>query len=277
MFARRWTHLQNSTASDQVVLGWSLPSDTVVHKMTAEIHCWSPSQLSASQSTMYACEAYILPVFDPDAVQTYDALWDRLVPKDTDTQTMDLDTGAADSSPMFEPGEPDWTNLFDVGVRPKKLFSRYKLITPNNPMHKFNDTETPFAFKWFPGDIFKIRISPKMRVKQPSVLVVGFGSPALDDTTTSVPGALLENEWPRIKYGSEMLRRAMSHLLGLVEAGAETPWEEATALLVKHLEPDIFEETAATMIATQFEVAAVGMLDHSVVGDLGKVSVSTGR
>ncbi len=278
MFARRMSHIQNSAISDQVLLGWSLPSDTVIHDVKAEVHCWKAGVMTQSQSCMYACEAWILPVFDPDDALTYDALWDALVPKDTDTETMDLDTGALDTTPFFEPGEHIWEGIVDVGLQPEKIYSRYRLLTPvSGAYHSDTDPNSPFAFRWRPGERFNIRVRRRLRVRQPSVLVIGFGSPAMDDTTTVIPGSLSENEWPQLKYASNMLERAMLHLFGLTEAGAETPWEEATALLKKHLEPDLFEEMASTFTTVQYEVVGRGILDHSVTGEIEVGSVTSGR
>ena len=67
-------------------------------------------------------------------------------------------------------------------------------------------------------------------------------------------------------------------LKGVVtEAGAETPWEEATRLLQKHLEPDPFEETAGEWSGTNWDYTARCIMDHSVVGRLEGVQVTSGR
>ena len=70
------------------------------------------------------------------------------------------------------------------------------------------------------------------------------------------------------------LERAILHQMGVFEAGAETPWEEASSLLRQHLNPDVFEGTAG-LFFTQGEYIFTGeaSIDHSVTGDLhiGKV------
>ena len=99
----------------------------------------------------------------------------------------------------------------------------------------------------------------------------------MDDTTSTLQAAMAENEWGQIKYARTMLERAMLHVFGLVEAGAETPWEDATAVLKKHLEPDVFEETAAAFAAVGFDVVSKGILDHSVTGEVAVKAITTGR
>ncbi len=279
LFARRMTSMDLSVGTDKVAIGWSLPSDTVIHNIRLKLSIGAQTAYDIRKVIAYATELWILPVPDPDAGPSYDDSWDALVPKDTDVQTLDLDTAAADTSPFYEPGEVDWSDIFEVGVQPERLFHRHKLLTFYNggPRFVYQDNQTPFTVLWIGGDHFVIEIKRRLRVRQPSVLVCGFASPNLDDTTAVLQGALNENEWPQVKYMGEVLKRAMLHVLGLTEAGAETPWEEATALLIKHLDPDVYEQTAAAFQTAAYYVTGEGMLDHSVVGDVSVGPVSTGR
>ena len=107
------------------------------------------------------------------------------MPKDTDSQTLDLDTVAADTTPFFEPGEADWSQVMDVGVRPEKLYGRYKMVSFMNASFKGRDNETPFALEFRFGDIVNMRVRRRLRVRQPTVLVCAMASPAMDDTNSS--------------------------------------------------------------------------------------------
>ena len=279
MFGRRMSQVDLTAGTDQVMFGISLPSDTVIHDIRAKVKVIGQTHaINVGRAVMYAVEGWILPVQDPDAALGYDVLWDTLVPKDTDVQTMDLDTGASDTSTFYEPGEADWTSIFDVGLRPERLYHRHRTLTiVDGAVFRFQDNQTPFLVKYAAGDTFQIHLRKRLRVRQPSVLVFAAASPALDDTTATLQAALAENEWGQVKYAGHMLERAMLHVLGLVEAGAETPWEEATALLQKHLDPDVYEEVGAQFASENYDVYTEAMVDHSVVGELGKMAVSTGR
>lgn len=255
----------------------TLPSDSVLHDIKGEIHILEDQDLNVNAATFYGLEGYILPLLDPDAGISFETLWDNLVPKDTDVQAIDLDTGAADTTPFFEPGESDWAQVLDIGMRPEKIYGRYKMLTGLNAHIKVKDTETPFSLEARHGDLVRLRVKKRYRVRQPSVVVFGIASPALDDTTANVETALGENELGRVKYARQMLEMAMMDLLGLTETGAETPWEEATDLLQRHLEPDVFEETATRWTSPQFSVFSDVKFDHSVVGSLSVKQLSTGR
>lgn len=277
MFARDRGQILASSGGDQIITGIALPQDTVLNDVKVKVNLINQGTLTTDQAAFFGVEAYILPVLDPDAGVTFETLWDTLVPKDIDTQTIDLDTGATDTTPFFEPGEVDWTQLLDVGLRPRKVYSRYRMSTVHNAVFAYKDSESPFEKRYQGGDQFTIRIKRPMRVRQPSAFVVGLASPSMDDTTTSLRSVLAENEWPRIKYAGTTLEHAMIDLLGLVEAGAETPWEDATDLLQKYLEPDVYEETAGRFSGVNWLAFYDSMFDLSVVGRLGVRAVSTGR
>lgn len=278
IFARRLSYHFVGAGADEVVAGISLPSDSVINDIRVRIKLSSTTIMSWDQAAMYAVEGWILPVLDPDSASTHDAIWDQLVPKDTDVQTLDLDTGASAGSPFYEPGEAEWSSMLDIGLRPERLYHRHRLLhVTDGASLVFQDNQSPFAQKWNVGDSFDINIKRRLRVRQPSVLVFGFASPNLDDTTATVESILAESEWGQVKYIQNVLERALLHLAGVVEAGAETPWEEASTLLQKHADPDVFEDSANKFTALAYDVYTEAMFDHSVVGTMGKVAVTTGR
>ncbi len=276
MFARRRSQVLCEVGVDKILFGLSLPSDSVVHDIKADIKIAETQNINHANATMYGLEMYILPVEDPDSGQGFQFMWDALVPKDTDVQAIDLDTQTADTTPFFEPGEADWSQVLDVGLRPEKLYGRYKMLTLNNSIFTFQDNQIPFSVVYRAGDNVGLRVRRRLRVRQPSVLVCAIASPALDDTTTNVEAMLNENEWARVKYARQTLELALMDLIGLQSVAGE-PWEEATDLLQKHLEPDIFEETSGAFVSGQFSVYVDAMIDHSVVGDMAVKALSTGR
>jgi len=261
-----------------VVAGISLPSDCRMNNISVEVSLVGETRLTRSQVAGYACEGYILPVLDPDGAASFDTLWDNLVTKDTDVETLDLDTSAVDSSTFWEPGEIDLAAVFDVGLQPQRIFQRQRFMTlASHNIHSFQDNQTPFDVLWYAGDTFRIKIGRNLRVRQPSVILFAIGSPALDDTITTAEAHLTEAEWPQVKYFGEVLNRAMLHQLGLIEPGSETPWEEATTLIKRHLDPDFNEVTADVLTPQIYHCQARAMFDHTVPGELGKAIVSTGR
>lgn len=274
MMGRRRTQRNIGSNTDGVIFGISLPSDTVVNRVRADVHLISTSVIDSLLAVWYGCEGWILPILDPEDNASFDTIWDQLVPKDSDAQTLDLDTGASDTTSFFEPGEADWAQLLDVGLRPQRVYQRLRMLsyaTAAKP-HTVADIA-----KYTPSDVFRIEINRRLVVRQPSVLVFAVASPVLDDTVNTIETALSETEWSQVKYMEHVMERAQMDLLGLTEAGSETPWEEATDLLQAHLEPDVHEDTAGRFGNNTWNVFTDALIDHSVVGRLGKMTVTTGR
>lgn len=274
LLGRRRSHILATSNTDQVIFGISLPSDTVVNRIRADVHLAGTSDRTAIEGVWYGCEGWILPILDPEDNASFDVIWNQLVPKDSDVQALDLDTGAQDTTGFFEPGEVDWSQLLDVGLRPQRIFQRLRMLSYATAQRPHTASDIPL---WRPSDSFRIDLNRRFVVRQPSVLLFAMGVPLGDDTTSTVETALSEVEWSQVKYMEHVLERAQMDLLGLTETGAETPWEEATDLLQAHLEPDMFEETAGAWAAWSCNVFTDALIDHSVVGTLGKMTISTGR
>jgi len=276
MFARRLHQQACAVGSDQVVVGLALPSESTINDISIDLRVQT-GVVDVRVISLMAVEGWIIPVLDPDAGASYQTLWDILVPKDTDVEVIDLDVGAVDATPFYEPGEPDFTEIIDAGLRPQRIYHRNEMLTLHNALLAWHDTITPFGEDMVAGVRLNIRIRQKYRIAQPSILMFAVANPSMDDTTTTQPLQPSEDEWGQTKYIGHVLERAMLHLFGVTEAGAETPWEEATALLKKHLEPDVFEETAGRFGGSALEVVAKAMVDHSVVGRLDTQTITTGR
>jgi len=287
MVARRTFAIEVDDGTDEVMFGLSLPNGSIVTDVRCKLSfiCGTvgagPNQFPITSAGFIAVEGYVLPVQDPDAGVTLNGIWDRLVPKDTDVEVIDLDTAGLDTTSFHEPGEMAMANLLDVGLRPKRVYHHHRLITAMNggSVHTHQAIATPADLgRYTPGGTLNFQLTRPIRVSQPSVLVFAFGVPLMDDTTSSGAAALTEAEWAQVKYMENTLERAILHQFGVFEAGAETPWEEASALLRKHLNPDVLEDTAA-MFHTQGEYQVYGeaSITHLVTGKLSVGTISTGR
>lgn len=202
------------------------------------------------QAWGYGIAAYFLPVEDPDTRVSYDTLWDRFVPKYTDVDIIDLDTTTGAATPFWEPGEASFEDVYDMGNQPLKTFGRKKLLNfgdVGSAGFRFQPSETPFEPQWFGADVVHIRMNRSMKTKGPMVWAVAFAAPAFDDTVTAF-AQLGENQWGQIQYAEATLERSLIDQLVLVEAGAETPFEEASDTMRQYLAPNVFELTAGSFV-----------------------------
>lgn len=275
MWARRRGQRSVAAGSDKVIFGLSLPGGSRLHNITARLSVAGSGTHVLSKVLAYAMEGWILPVTDPDTGITFDALWDSLVPKDSDIQTLDLDTENIDDTPFYEPGEVDWSAMFDFVNRPTRIYERHRFLTAGHTGHTVINSADAISF--MPLDSWQIKLRKRYYIAEPSVVLFALASPSLDDTTATMESALTEAEWPQVQYIEAVLERAQMQLLGVFEPGAETPWIDAATLLQKHLEPDIAEETGGAFASDTFFVQADAIFDHSVEGSMGKMQVSSGR
>ena len=269
IYARRMFHVVSSSGGDTVLFGVSLPSDTILNSIQAKIQLVGQTQQLAQESCLvYALEGWVVPVNDPDTALTLETLWDQQVPKDSDVQTLDLDTSAAVTDEFFNPGEADWQFLFQVGQRPRRIYHRHRMLSYQNAMHRFQDIETPFANVWNAGDAININIRRRMKVSRPSAVIFALAGTSVDDTVNTKESVLLEAEWSQVKFMREAIRMGLMSAIGLTEAGAETPWVDSLAIIQKHVDPDVFEQTAGIFVSEAYEVYGEAIVDHSVAGSM---------
>lgn len=271
MYARRRNQIDTAAGQDDVLFGISVPGESVVNNIRCDVHLVGKNSFTQGESAWYGVEGWILPIMDPDTTANYNVTWDRLVPKDTDGN-MDLDTGAQDQSSFFEPGESDWSQLLDIGLRPRRVYQRLRLLSYATAPKPHTESD---AVKWTPTDAFRVQVARRLYVKQPSVLLFAVGSPNVDDVTTTQEQHLEEDEWGRVAYAEHMVEQAQMDLLGLTDGG--TSIASATDLIQKHMEPDMYNQTAGSWRGLAAKVWGDALIDHSVKGRLGKVSLSTGR
>lgn len=272
----RWFHVLSGTNTDTVMTAFDLPAESVLRNIRCKMDIIGVQiALEREKAVMYALAAYLVQLDDPDEVISYESLWDQRVQKSTDVDLIDWNTGSTDTTPFWEPGEAIFEEVFESGDLPQRLWMRKKRLTfadPGSAGLRFQPSESPFEPQWMPADIATFNLNKPIRVSKPSVVMVGMSNPALDDTTTTRP-MLTEFEWGQIQYIVPTLERAFITLSALTESGAESPYEEAPALLRKHLAPDVFEETAAAFLTEAFNVFGDLQFEHTVPGTMEFASV----
>jgi len=277
MKARRTFQRNVIADSDDVLAGVWLPAKTRVLGVSGYAS-FSGTQQGLGVAVMGAVEGWVLPVEDPDTAQTMEIVWDLFVPKDTGANVLDLDTATQVTTPFFEPGEVYWESIFDIGTQPRRLYHHHFMSTvAHNAVAVNRDPETPFLYEFLPGKVVRFGSGP-FSVDGPSLLVFGAAAPLMDVTSASAAlDALAEEDWGQLQFIDHVLERAQLSLLGLVEAGAETPWEEAAVLLRTYLDPIVLEETAGSFVGINWSVKGEMEVIVEVQGKMPKSMIDTGR
>lgn len=278
LIAHRYEHTIVQDGTDRVLFGLTLPSESRINNIKATVSIKTLDSVLAESVGMYELAGYILPLPDVDAAPQYENLWDQLVPKQEDDDTIEMDSGSADTNPAFEPGEESLEELFSVGFQPEQIYKRRGIVSQDSPFSTaFFSTTSQFLFH----ERVKVNVSKNYFIEQPSVLVFGLSAPTFahqKDKAAAPLTALTGVQIAQLKYMTGVLERAFYDTLGLTEAGAETPFEEATALLKIHLEPLVTTDGTNENIWSNedYTVHVIAMIDHSVPGnfDMGTVSAA---
>jgi len=229
---------------DQVIAGVPVPDGGSVLQVQGFVDIMVNARMKLDEMCGYSLNMYMIPLSDFDSVQTYDVLWDTMVPKDdTDDDLLDLDEGAPDTAPEEEPGDPDLETILGIHGTPlTRMFHRNTLFTyANNPRHAHLDTN---HYYW-PSERVPINIKRRVFANGPSMCLFGFSSPTMDITTTSLRSTPVLKDWGRMQFIQDTLRDMLKNALGLVEAGATTPYVDAQSFLVDLLESNVIEESLA--------------------------------
>lgn len=277
LFGRRFNQWDVETGTDAVLFGYPIPAGGQLNNVHMEIHVIGPEGTTYQGAVAYGLTGFVVPVPDPDEGATFDVLWDRLIPKDVPeaAAVFDLDSGAQDTSAEWEIAEPDWSGVFNmVANAPLEIFRRRKFMTLATSSIGYEKVSAA-ADKYTPTDFFRSKVGRRVKVKSPSVVLFGASSPNLASGSTGQESAPSEVQWTLLQYLEMTLEQAFMHLVGLTEAGAETPYEESGQFIASLLEKSYMEAGPGAFIDSTFRFFSNVTFDISVPGRVGKIALTS--
>lgn len=275
-----YTQRSIDTNSDQVIGMVVLPPESRLNGLSGRCNVMSETRVLVKSACFYGLHAYVLPILAPDATITPDAIWDNQVPKDkpldggaAGVSALDMDLDTADPTPAFEIGEPSVEAMIGLGDAPDLVFSRTRMLTFMDPGAKGFDLA---ALTYTPTDQFKLGITHPVRVDIASICIFGFSSPQTTTTATAYFVPDTDAEWATLHYLEWALMQSFIHLIGLFEAGAETPYVDAATLVALIIE-NTFEQTGGAFAPVSFTVISEFTWDITMNGDMQKAHISGQR
>lgn len=264
--------------ADGVINAVGIPGQSKLHHVWMDVAIVAVASQSVLTACIYGLTAYIIPLSDPDATATPDAIWDLMIPKDDAigsgvSNVIDMDhLDTADSDPEIEPGVPSLEELFNVSSRPERIFERTEIISFAKQSAGF-EVGTPDHF--IPRDAFKTEIKQGYMVQNPSVLAFGLSSPVVTGTQTAffLPDSV--PEWLQLRYMADTAKDAWKQAVGLTEAGAETPYVDAGFLMGSFLDSFV-EQDAAAFNPQTYRVFTDFRYKIEVEGEMSIHSISAG-
>lgn len=273
MFRRTAASRDPAAGTDTVIAECPLPDEGILKNVWLECHAMNTAEtvLAARISSL---GGYVVPVPEPGAALNVDTLWDEVIPKDVafGVSTVDYDeVGSAVAAAEYEVGIATPGEIFDLGSSPREIFRRNMLTSLANS-HAIDSVNSLY----FPTIAFKSHVKSNVRAKRPSMVLFGWSTPSIQ-TTITVNVTPTVGEWSTIKYITQALSQAFIHLLGFVEAGAETPYDTIAAILVDFLEPAAMEETAGAWDnAGTWTIWCLATFEIEVPGDFQQHVLTSG-
>lgn len=244
---KSYTQKAIPVGEDTIVASMPIPPGGVFRGFRAEIHGIKSTHMLSSKASGAFFKAAIVGTGASamDASLSLETLWDQMVPKDVDLSVVagadDIkwDDGAV-NTPFEEPGHINWNDMLELGVRPITLHESEQFVTYASTGAKFPHVDT--TDEYYPTFIHHIGSNQHVRVRQASYFLLAIGSPSWDEVTTTVPSTIAEHEYSLLTYPDVMFDMMLPDILGITEAGAESPFADAASRIVAFVEPPVFEE-----------------------------------
>lgn len=270
-----------ATADDKVIAAVQIPEGGRLNsfQFTSHLIGSGGAGISVLQAAAYELHGFMIPIPDPDASQTPDAVWNLNVVKDTalvitaGSVELEVDTlDTEDVSVVDEFGVPALQNIMD-DWGPKALMAPHvRLITAANSIGGFQ-TGTPDTY--LPRDLVSKSGKGPWPVDQPSMALFACGSPNFSATVTAWFEADTPAEWAQLQYLEYVLEQAFIEIIGLTETGSESPWADAATLLVNNLIA-FFEETGSSFASGVWTIFTMFTASVTVPGTFQSQSLDLG-
>lgn len=271
IISRRYFERSVAPGLDGVLHGVTLPAGSVLHGIRFESAMETNTVQPVQTGAMGSIEGWVCAVIDVDATGSaaqLDNIWDTRVPKDFETDALDLDSEATFTIAAFEPGAQDWESMFRAGQPSMPLYKTdwISSVSRNSIAHR--DPATPFGLEWLGSLTRDVSLRPGLFIEEPSVVLFGLSAP---DLTVTFAGPLLqltEIELGLITFINSVMENAMLALLSVSGAGASTVFEAAVDALKAHVDPPVFEATADAWAAPSWQTFGKLIVEHSVPGNM---------
>lgn len=261
--------------TDAVIGHVALPAMSKLLNVWGMISIWADTGVPIEDVLAYACRGAVLDVGDTDNALTLDGLWDAVMPKDVDIsatagqEQLDFERTTADTREFSEIGEVNPLDIWSIKGPTETIFDRKRIMNFGSSPTGFNVTGPVYH----PRDHFSARVAKKYSVDSMSYVLFAVGSPDVASETATIPQVVNDFEWFLLGYLEYVLEQAWMQVVGLTEAGAETPFADLSTFLERMVEPPAVLDTVMnfdnstymTLGELTFEIQVPGKPQFGVV------------
>jgi hypothetical protein len=244
---KQFQHTELNIGADRVLGLMPIPPRGRFNSFRGEVHLLAHDVPKAS-ACFYPVRAYACQMVEiEDLVNSQDALWDRFVPKDSDTSEvagtyqLDLSRDSQDTAPFEEPGEASPNELFGVKEPSTLLYRRDTLSSMATSQAGYEGASADtysLVEHYFPSS------KRSVYFPQGGFVAIGIGCPVFDDVQSANPNAMADVK-DVLMYTNlpDFLHTARLALIGATESSAETPFVDVLSLIEELVEPSVVEDS----------------------------------
>lgn len=255
---------------DRVVVSMPLPKGGKLISVHGEVHIIGEEDQPTNRFMAWGMSGVLVPIPDPETAITFNALWDNVVVKAADptlvaaTNLLDFDWDTANTGPEIEPGEMDIDALLGL-TQGQKEFIPPRLSWMSWAKGRQGGFIAGTPDDYLPSDFKTYRSKRALVADVPSALMIAVSSPVLDEVellaanTTPASSA----QWYQLQNMDETMRDFAKMQAGLTDAGAISPYFDATALIADLVARDMLDESGTLFNSVSWTtlVTATWLLD----------------
>lgn len=256
--------------TDQVLAALPLPKGGKLISVTGELHMVGEESQDTGKYMAYGIGGELVPIVDPETAINFQSLWDDVIVKSNDpsqtaaTTRLDFDWVTNDATPQIEPGEMDIDALLGLTQGQKEFLPpRLEWVSWAKSRQGGFVAGTPDTF--LPSDFKTFQSKRRLTADTPSALLIGISSPSLDEVEENATWLSPSSaaEWYMFQNMRETLRDMAKAQAGLTEAGAESPYANASQLITDLVARNMQDEAATQYNAMSWNalLSATWVLD----------------
>lgn len=237
--------------TDRVMGAIPMPKGAKLLSVSGEVHVIGEPDQPTTEFNAWGMSGVVVPVPSPDTSIVYGALWDNVVVKSADPTTvantvlLDWDWDTPDTTPEIEPGEMDVNDMLGMTENQKEFLPpRLSWVSWAKSRQGGFVAGTPHDY--LPSDFKTFRSRKKIVADTASAAMIAISSPLLDEVELLAAHLTPTNEghWYQYANMTDTLRDFAKINAGLTEAGAETPYSQATVRIEELVARDMLDESS---------------------------------
>lgn len=281
LFRHEYTAGVGNSNADRPMAALPLAPDMMINNFRSDTSLVSSvATIAFNQVSAYgAIGAFLLDV-DPDSAIAIQTMIDQQMEKAGTAISVDLDEGTAVTAPVYQPGEFDMEGLYAIGAAPDRFYSREKLLTLPKAQGKGLNWAADTTADWIAMDHFIATNGKRFKTDVHTVAVYLLSLPDWGSVTHSADAGNTpsEQEWLFLQFLDDLIDKAFIDAIGLIETGAESPYEDINDFLAPHLETARENVSGPIFVPDAYFFVAHTTWDFSSKGNVsgGTRSVHTG-